>query len=143
MKRVLAILFVVSAPCALAETILVDPGATHMFVGDKFDARTAQEVLYEARPCKLPIVNAKDMRQYTTTTMAKPMEACWGRTLGGGVTQIFENGMSLQVTENAYVAASVDGSGFGVVTKSIYERRNYQPCTEADKNGRMCLKGQH
>lgn len=114
-----------------------------MFVGDQFDARSATEVLYEDRPCKLPITEAKNMREYTTTGIAIQMKACWGRTLGGGVVRVFENGMILNASEEAYVAAKVDKTGAGTVTKSIYNKSNYEPCTRAYQKGQWCHKGQN
>lgn len=113
-----------------------------MFVGDQFNARSAVEVFYEDRPCTLPITEAKNMRKYTTTGIAIPMKACWGRTLGGGVVRVFENGMVSNATENAYVTAKVDKSGAATVTKSIYNKINYEPCTRAYQKGQWCRKGQ-
>ncbi|AUO22530.1 hypothetical protein [Pseudomonas sp. NC02] len=142
MKKILAVILIASASNAFAETVLVDPGADHMFVGDQFNARSAIEVFYEDRPCKLPIAEAKNMREYTTTGVALPMKACWGRTLGGGVVRVFENGLVSKATENAYVTAKVDKSGAATVTKSIYNRANYEPCTRAYQKGQWCHKGQ-
>ncbi|MDI2595030.1 hypothetical protein POF45_26935 [Pseudomonas sp. 681] len=142
MKKLLAIMLIASAPSAFAETVLVDPGPNHMFVGEQFDARVATEVLYEDRPCKLPITEAKNMREYTTTGVAVPMKGCWGRTLGGGVIRILENGMTMRATEAAYVVAQVDKTGAAVVMKSVYDRKNYEPCKRAYQRGQWCLKGQ-
>jgi len=141
-KTILLALIVVASPAAFAETVLVEPGPGHMFVGDEFSARSAVEVLYQDRPCKLPVVNAKDMREYTTTAIAIHVRACWGRTLGGGVLRVFEDGSIKPAQENAYVVASVDKTGNAVVTKSIYDKNRYEPCTRKYQKGQWCLKGQ-
>jgi hypothetical protein len=142
LKRALAVILISLSSTAFAETVLVDPGPNHMFVGDQFDARIATEVLYEDRPCKLPITEAKDMREYTTTGIAIPMKGCWGRTLGGGVLRVLENGTTMRATETAYVVAKVDKTGAAVIMKSIYDRKNYEPCKRAYQKGQWCLKGQ-
>ena len=79
-------------------------------------------MLYLDRPCKLPIVNAKDMREYTTTAIAIPMKACWGKLLGGEVVIVFENGMTRRSAESAFVVAEVDKKGNAKIVKSIYKR---------------------
>ncbi len=108
---------------ASAETVLVEPGDGHKYVGDKFDARSVNQVLYADRSCKLPLVNAKDMREYSTKLIAIQMKACWGRLLGGGLIIVFEDGATMNGQENAYVSTSIDKNGSGVVMQSIYKRK--------------------
>lgn len=110
------------ASTASAETVLFEPSEGRQYVGDEFDARAAKQVLYTDRPCKLPIVNAKDMREYTTTAIAIPLKACWGKLLGGEVIFVFENGMTMRSSESAYVVADVDKKGNAKIVKSIYKR---------------------
>ncbi|MBC2659817.1 hypothetical protein H7A76_30655 [Pseudomonas sp. MSSRFD41] len=124
MMRLLAAALLVATSPVMAETILVEPGDGHRFVGDKFNAREVNQVLYEDRPCKLPLVNAKHMREYSTKSIAIPMKACWGRLIGGDVAIILENGDSWKSPEIAYVTTSVDKNGSGVVTKSFYKKKN-------------------
>ncbi|MDH0638186.1 hypothetical protein N5D52_14660 [Pseudomonas sp. GD03860] len=123
MKKILLSGLMLIAGAASAETVLVEPGDGHKFVGDRFDARTVNQVLYEDRACKLPIVNAKDMREYSTKLIAIQMKACWGRLLGGGLIIVFEDGDTRTGYENAYVTTTIDKNGNGVVTKSIYKRK--------------------
>lgn len=124
MMRILAAALLIAAGPAMAETVLVEPGDGHQYVGDRFDARSVSQVLYEDRPCQLPLVNAQHMREYTTTAVAIPMKACWGRLIGGGVTIVFENGLIKRGYEEAYVVTSIDKDGNGVVKKSIYKKPN-------------------
>jgi hypothetical protein len=112
-----------AAGAANAETVLVEPGDGHRYVGDKFDARSVNQVLYVDRPCKLPLVNAKDMREYSTKLIAIQMKACWGRLIGGGLVIVYEDGATNTGYEDAYVSTTIDKSGNGVVTKSIYKRK--------------------
>lgn len=122
MMRMLAAAFLIAAGPACAESILVEPGEGHRYVGDKFNARDVKQVLYEDRPCPLPLVNAKHMREFSTKSIAVPMKACWGRVIGGDVVVILENGETWRTPEIAYVTTSVDRDGNGVVTKSFYKR---------------------
>lgn len=122
MKRIFGLAMMAIAAGASAETILVEPGEGHKYVGDKFDARTVKQTFFESRPCQLPIVNAEHMRQHINDAIAIPMKACWGRTLGGGIVMVFENGMSMSGSEQAYVAATVDKNGGATVIKSIYKK---------------------
>lgn len=124
MKKTLIALLVFVSPVALAETVLFDPQYGRAFVGQKFNARDAVQVLYEDRPCKLPIVNSRHMREYTTTATAGGSQGCWGRTLGGGIIIIFEDGYTMSTDENAFVKATVDKSGGATVIKSIYTPKN-------------------
>lgn len=121
--RMLAASLLIAACPAMAETVLVEPGDGHQYVGDRFDARTVNQVLYEDRACKLPITNAKDMREYSTKSIAIQMKACWGRLLGGGLVIVFEDGATRTGYENAYVTTRIDKNGNGVVTNSIYKRK--------------------
>lgn len=142
MKKILVALLITVSPMAFAETVLFEPGPGHMFVGDQFNARSATQILYQDRPCKLPIVNAENMREYTTTAVAGGMAGCWGRTLGDGVLIIFKDGTTQSAQETAYVTASVDKTGASVVTKSIYDKSRYEPCKKSYEKNQWCLKGQ-
>lgn len=124
MMRMFAAALLIAAGPAMAETVLVEPGEGHQYVGDRFNARSVSQVLYEDRPCHLPIVNAQHMREYSTTAIAIPMKACWGRLVGGRVTIVFENGLTKRGYEEAHVVTSIDKGGNGVVQKSIYKKRN-------------------
>ncbi|WP_425327627.1 hypothetical protein [Pseudomonas nitroreducens] len=121
-KAILMGVLLVAAMPVFAETVLFDPSEGRQYVGEEFDARSAKQVLYLDRPCKLPIVNAKDMREYTTTAIAIPMKACWGKLLGGEVVIVFENGMTRRSAESAFVVAEVDKKGNAKIVKSIYKR---------------------
>lgn len=121
--RMLAAALLIAAGPAMAETILVEPGDGHRYVGDRFNARDVKQVLYEDRPCPLPLVNAKHMREYSTKSIAIPMKACWGRLIGGDVVIVLENGDSWRSPEIAYVTTTVERSGDGVVTKSFYKKK--------------------
>lgn len=78
MRKVFFVGLMLASAVVSAETILVEPGDGHWFVGDKFDARSVNQVLYADRPCNLPLVNAKDMREYTTKLIAIPQKLAGG-----------------------------------------------------------------
>ncbi|MDH0287671.1 hypothetical protein N7414_00980 [Pseudomonas sp. GD04087] len=121
MKKMLLIGAMLLSGTAAAETVLFEPADGRRYVGDEFNAREAKQVLYQDRPCQLPIVNAKDMHEYASP-ITHPSKACWGRLLGGDVVVVFDDGYTLKMPESAFVTATVDKTGQARVTKSVYKR---------------------
>lgn len=121
MRKMLLLILLAVSGTAAAETVLFDPADGRRYVGDEFDARAAKQVLYQDRPCKLPLVNAKDMHEYASP-VTYPSKACWGRLIGGDIVVVYDNGETMRLPEAAFVTATVGKSGSARVIKSAYKR---------------------
>lgn len=128
MKKMLLIGALLASALANAETVLVQQAKGHQCVGDKFPINKPMEVLFKERSCKLPLSQAKDMREYVFRTGAveqdgrvinppMAMRGCWGSYLDGSYLIVLSDGSQRVSPPNAYVTASLDG-GTATVTLS-------------------------
>lgn len=128
MRKLILVVALTFPVTASAEVVYVQTSKGHQCIGDKFPISVPMEVLYRDRPCKLPIVHAKDMRAYHLSIEGSDlpgkknpsvsMEGCWGNTLDGSYMVIREDGSQDRMPPNAYVSASLGRDGMATVVKS-------------------------
>lgn len=140
MKKVLfvgALLF--SDISAAGEQVLVLDQLPR-FVGDQVKLMDMSYVLYKERPCKLPIVHAKDMLGGEVRYGDGVHQLCWGLTLRNDVVTVDDLGeSSAPAPISVYRSAVVDKSGIATITKSALNRKDYEPCPQLGAD-RWCPK---
>ncbi|MBJ9593241.1 hypothetical protein [Burkholderia seminalis] len=122
MKKLVAMMMLSTAIApSFAETIYTTVGMPASCVGQRFNVSEANDVLYSSRPCKLPIVNSKNMRQYTFAAQGMSWDGCWANLLGNRVSLISSDGSEDVRSKLEFVVSELNRSGVAVVVKSSAE----------------------
>ncbi|MDG9858221.1 hypothetical protein N7403_30605 [Pseudomonas nitroreducens] len=140
MKKVLfvgALLF--SDVSAAAEQVLLLDQLPR-FVGDQVNLVDMSYVLFKERPCLLPIVHAKDMLGGEVRYGDGVHKLCWGLTLRQEVIIVDDLGDSSPPAPiSTYFSAILANNGTARITKSLYNKKNYEPCPQLGPD-RWCQK---
>ncbi|MWK54693.1 hypothetical protein GO594_01765 [Pseudomonas otitidis] len=116
--RSLLIISIVLSASANAEELLVYPAKGHQCAGDIFSVESPIEVLYLERACELPIVHAKNMRNYIFQSGNTRIKGCWGKLLNGNYLLINQDGTQELRPANAYSQATTISAKEAKITYS-------------------------
>ncbi|MCA7953843.1 hypothetical protein LGM43_26600 [Burkholderia seminalis] len=133
MKKLVAVVILgTAAITAQAETVYTPVGTPVSCTGQHFNISSANEVLYKSRACKLPLVNSKNMRQYTFAAQGMAWDGCWENLLGDRVALISSDGSEEVRDKIGFVVSELARTGDAVVTKSpmqdIYKKQGRELC---------------
>lgn len=139
MKKILLLGALLSGAATAEEKVLLMDQLPH-FVGDTVRVVDMSYALYPDRPCELPIVHAKDMRAGYVQYGDGQHKLCWGLTLRRDVVIVDDLGDSEPPYPlDIYRQAELRGSGTAVITKSMDNRNDYEPCPQLGPD-RWCRK---
>lgn len=138
-KMMLIVAMAIAGQTAAGEKVLVLDQLPR-FAGDTVKLKDMSYALYPDRPCELPIVHAKDMRAGHVQYGDGQHKLCWGLTLRRDVVIVDDLGDSeppypLEI----YRQAELRSAGTAVITKSMNNRKDYEPCPQLGAD-RWCKK---
>lgn len=123
MKKLLLILAFMAGTTFAQSAYVTPPGSNK--VGDIINRSDFIYVLYSSAPCKLPLVNAKDMHKAEIFNTKEPDIGCWASTLSpnkGSIVIIGPEGNTSTGNLMGYAKTTIMAGGNAVIEAPAFTR---------------------